>query len=114
MYGILFCFGLLFAAGAYFILAGLLKLPTLAATQAVIQAGRTDSAKQRALTPWCWSFPTACPKFIHLDPYKRRKTEATLKSAGIPLTPETFTAKAALKAGLAAIGIIPAFLIFPS
>lgn len=113
MYGILFCFGVLFATGAYFILAGLLKLPTLATTRAVIQAGRMDRRKTKNLDALVLELSSRLSKFIRLDKYKRRKTEATLKSAGIPMTPETFMAKAIIKAGLAALGIIPAYLIFP-
>lgn len=113
MYSILFCFGAFFAAGAYFVIAGLLKLPTLATTRAVIQAGRMDRRKTKNFDAIVLELSSRLSKFIHLDKYKRRKTEATLKSAGIPMTPETFTAKAIIKAGLAALGIIPAYFIFP-
>lgn len=113
MYGILFCFGAFFAAGAYFMLAGLLKLPTLATTRAVIQAGRMDRRKTKTLDALLLELSSRLSQFIRLDKYKRRKTEATLKSAGIPMTPETFMAKAIINAGLAALGIIPAYFIFP-
>jgi Flp pilus assembly protein TadB len=113
MYGILFCFGALFAAGAYFILADILKLPTLATTRAVIQAGRMDRRKTKNFDAMVLELSSHLSKFVHLDKYKRRKTEATLKSAGILMTPETFTTKAIVKAGLAALGIIPALFIFP-
>lgn len=113
MYGILFCSGMLLATGAYFVLADLLKLPTLATTRAVIQTGRMDKRKTKSFDIILIELSTHLSKFIRLDQYKRRKTEATLKSAGIPLTPETFTAKAIIKAGLTALGIIPALLIFP-
>jgi pilus assembly protein TadC len=113
MYGILFCFGALFAIGAYFIVADILKLPTLATTRAVIQAGRMDRRKTKNFDAMMLELSSRLSKFIRLDKYKRRKTEATLKSAGILMTPETFTAKAVIKAGFAALGIIPAFFIFP-
>jgi len=113
MYGILFCFGALFAIGAHFIVADILKLPTLATTRAVIQAGRMDRRKTKNFDAMMLELSSRLSKFIRLDKYKRRKTEATLKSAGILMTPETFTAKAVIKAGFAALGIIPAFFIFP-
>ncbi|MEN3005997.1 secretion protein F [Dehalobacterium formicoaceticum] len=113
MYGILFFSGLLFAAGAYFISAGLLNLPTLATTRAVIQAGRTDKRKTKNFESVVLELASRLSKLIRLDKYKRRKTEATLKSAGIQMTPETFMAKAIVKAGFAALGILPAFYIFP-
>lgn len=113
MYSILCCFGAFFAAGAYFILADILKLPTLATTRAVVQAGRRDRQKTKNFDAMVLELSSHLSKFIRLDKYKRRKTEATLKSAGIPMTPETFTAQAIIKAGLAALGIIPALFIFP-
>lgn len=113
MYGILFCFGALFAAGAYFMLAGLLKLPTLAATRAVIQAGRTERRSSRNFDAVVLELACRMAKLVRLDQYKHRKMEATLKSAGIRMTPETFVSKAIIKAGLVALGIIPALLILP-
>jgi hypothetical protein len=52
-------------------------------------------------------------RFIRMDAYKRRRMEAVLKSAGIKLTPETFAARAFVKAGFAALGVVPALLVFP-
>lgn len=113
MYDILICFGALFAVGAYFIIADILKLPTLATTRAVIQAGHTNRRKASNFDAVLLELSSRLSKFIRLDKYKRRKTEATLKSAGILMTPETFTARAIIKAGFAALGIIPALFIFP-
>mgnify|MGYP000006250097 len=50
---------------------------------------------------------------VHLDGYKRKKLEAQLKSAEIKMSPETYIAAAWVKAGLIALLIIPALLIFP-
>lgn len=113
MYGILCFSGLLLAIGIYFICAGLLNLPTLATTRAVIQTGRLDKRKTKNFDVLVLELSSRLSKLIRLDKYKRRKTEAALKSAGIQMTPETFMAKAIVKSGFAALGIIPAFFIFP-
>jgi len=113
MYAILFSFGALFALGAYLIIAGLLNLPTFAATRAVIQAGRMDRRQTKNMDALILELSSRLSRFIRLDAYKRRRMDSTLKSAGFKLTPETFAARAIVKAGFVALGIIPALLVFP-
>ena len=52
-------------------------------------------------------------KVIRMNDYRHRNIEATLKSADISMTPETYIAHAIVKAGLVALLIIPILLIFP-
>ena len=113
MFGILLCFGVFFALGAYLFLAGILKLPTFATTRAVIHAGRQDRKRTRNFDAIILELSARLSIFIHVDTYKRRHMEATLKSAGIKMTPETFIAKAIVKAILIALVIIPALFVFP-
>ena len=113
MYAIILPFGVMFALGIYLVAAGLLKLPTFATTRAVIQAGRADRKKTKSMEALILELSSRLSRFIRMDAYKRRRMEATLKSAGIKLTPETFAARAFVKAGFAALGIIPALLVFP-
>ena len=113
MYAILLPFGLLFALGVYLIIAGLFKLPTFAATRAVIQAGRMDRRRTKPKDALILELSSRLSGLIRLDTYRRRRMEGTLKSAGIKLTPETFAAMAIVKAGLVALCIIPSLLLFP-
>lgn len=113
MYSILFAFGVSFALGLYLLLAGLLKLPTFATTRAVMQAGRMNRKQTKNLDALILELASRLSRSIPMDRYKRRRTEAILKSAGIKLTPETFTAMAVVKAALILLGVIPAALIFP-
>lgn len=113
MYAILIPFGALFALGTYLLVAGLLKLPTFAATRAVMHAGRMDRKQTKTMDALILELSSRLSRLFHMDKYKRRRMEATLRSAGIRLTPETFAARAVVKAGLAALGIIPALLVFP-
>lgn len=113
MFAILFPFVLLFSVGAYLVAADVFKLPTLAASKAVLTVARQDKKKTRNLEAVIFKLSAKLSQFIHMDEYKRRKLEATLKSAGIKLTPETYIARAWVKAGLTALLIIPSLPIFP-
>ena len=113
MFAILFPFVLLFSVGAYLVAADVFKLPTLAASKAVLTVARQDKKKTHNLEAVIFKLSAKLSQFIHMDEYKRRKLEATLKSAGIKLTPETYIARAWVKAGLTALLIIPSLPIFP-
>jgi len=109
----LFCFGTLFALGAFFLLAGLLRLPTSASTKAVLTVTNRNKRQAKKLDAVVFDLSARFSKIIRLDAFKRRKLEAQLKSADIRMTPETYTAQAWVKAGLIALLIIPILLIFP-
>lgn len=113
LFAIVFFFALLFAAGAYLILADLLKLPTLATTRAVLNIGKMDKKQTMNIEAIIFELSSRFSGFIRLDGYKRRKLEAALKSSGMKLTPETYIARAWVKAGLIAFLIFPMLLIFP-
>ena len=113
MFAILFPFVLLFSVGAYLVAADVFKLPTLAASKAVLTVARQDKKKTHNLEAVIFKLSAKLSQFIHMDEYKRRKLEATLKSAGIKLTPETYIARAWVKAGLTALLIIPTLPILP-
>ena len=113
MYAIVFFFALFLAAGAYLVLADVLKLPTLAATKAVLMVARQDKKQTMNLETVVFELSSKLSGIIRLDSYKRRKLEAALKSAGMKLTPETYIARAWVKAGLIALLIFPMLLIFP-
>ncbi|MDF2923912.1 MAG: secretion protein [Paenibacillaceae bacterium] len=100
MAGLLVCFGLLVATGAYFLLADILKLPTLAATRAVIQAAKNGKPKASQLETLLFQLSAWLAGKLTLSDYTKRKTAATLQSAGIRLTPEAYMAQAIVKAGL--------------
>lgn len=113
MYLLLFSFVLLFSAGSYFILADILKLPTLAASKAVLTVARQDKKHTLRLETIVFSLSSKLAGVIKIEPYKRRKLEAALKSAGIKLTPETYAARAWVKSGLTALLIFPLLPILP-
>lgn len=113
LYLILLCFGTLFGLGAFFLLAGLLRLPTSASTKAVLTVTSRGKSQKGSINAVLFDMAARLSPLVHLDNYKRKKLEAQLKSAEIKMSPETYIAVAWVKAGLIALLIIPALLIFP-
>ena len=113
MYLILLCFGTLFGLGAFFLLAGLLRLPTSASTKAVLTVTNRGKAKKNSMNAILFDMAAKAAPLVRLDAYKRRKLEAQLKSAEIQMSPETYVAAAWVKGGLIGLLVIPTLLIFP-
>lgn len=113
LYLILLCFGTLFGLGAFFLLAGLLRLPTSASTKAVLTVTSRGKSQKGSINAVLFDMAARLSPLVHLDSYKRKKLEAQLKSAEIKMSPETYIAVAWVKAGLIALLIIPALLLFP-
>ena len=109
---IILCFGTLFGLGAFFLSAGLLRLPTSASTKAVMTV-TSRKKESKSLDAVVMDMELKAARLVKLSDFKRRKLESTLKSADIQMTPETYIAKAWVKAGLVGLLIIPLLLIFP-
>jgi Flp pilus assembly protein TadB len=107
MLGILIPFACLFSIGLYFLLAGILKIPTLATTKAVIAVTRREKKQAKSFEAIVFDLAVKLSRFIKMNEYKKRKMTATLKSADVSLSPEIYTAKAIVKALLF---LSPAFL----
>ena len=100
-------FGISLAAGLYFLLANALKIPYLKTSKAVMNAGRSDKKLSKSIEAIMLEIAAKIGKIIPMDKYKKTRLESTLKSAGIKMTPETFTALALLKAFCIAVLAIP-------
>ena len=113
MLGILIPFACLFGAGLYFVLADLLKVPTLATTKAVIAVTRREKKQAKSFEAIVFDLAAKLSRFIKMGDYKKRKMIAALKSADINLSPEVYTAKAIVKAGMVLSAVIPCLLLLP-
>ena len=113
MLGILIPFACLLGAGLYFIIADLLKVPTLATTKAVIAVTRREKKKAKSFEAIVFDLAVKLSRHIRMGDYRKRKMAATLKSADISLSPEVYMAKAIVKAGLAISLVIPCLLFLP-
>lgn len=110
---LLFLFGAALAAGLYFVLADLLKIPRLATERALISAGRKERSLVKSLEALILGWSLKLALLIRLDAYKRRRLETKLTAAGLDMTPEVYTAYTILKPCLILLGIIPCLLILP-
>lgn len=100
MISILTSFWLFFATGTYFLLADVLHVSTRASTRALLQVARIGKKKTSSFHVLIFRLSVLLAKRLPLSDYYKRKTAATLRSAGISLTPEVFLAQTIVKAGL--------------
>ena len=111
---LLFLFGVAVAAGLFFILADILKLPRLSTEKALLSAGRAEKKKRmKSLDAIFLGWAIKLSKFIRMDEYKRHRMERTLSAAGMDMTPEVYLAYTILKPAAALLAVIPCLLIFP-
>ena len=103
--------GLFFAVGIGYILADLLKVPSMKATKAASNLGRKGDKKTSTIEIYLKEFSLKLADKLKMNEYKRAQLEADLKTAGMDMTPEQYTANAIVKALAIGILAIPAFLI---
>jgi Flp pilus assembly protein TadB len=110
---IILSFSVIFATGMFLILSDKLRLPKAKTSKTILKVNKRDKRKSKNLELFIIEIAEKLSKILKISPYKKRKLMSTLKSAEINLTPETFIAKAYVKAGFILLSIIPALFIFP-
>lgn len=113
MIQILILFAITFSLGMYLILVDVFKLPTRRTIKAVHAIDKREKKKTKNFEIGINDLSMRLSRIIKLTDYNKRKMAATLRSANIKLSPETFIARAWLKAGMTLVFIVPAFFIFP-
>ena len=93
----LLCIAALLGFGAFFLSAALLRLPTSASTRAVITVRSRQKRRPKKPDAVILDMAVRVSKIIRLTDFKKKRMEATLKSADIALTPETYTAQAIVR-----------------
>ena len=68
---LLFLFGVAVAAGLFFILADILKLPRLSTEKALLSAGRAEKKRMKSLDAIFLGWAIKLSHFIRMDEYKR-------------------------------------------
>lgn len=109
----LFLFGVLLAVGLFFIVADLLRLPTLATQKAMLAAGKQAKAKPKFTDALLQNAAVKLSRYIRMDEYKRSRMKNVLSAAGLGMTPELFMASAIVKAVAIGLGVIPALIVLP-
>lgn len=113
MMTLLFLFAVLLALGLFFVLADILKLPTIKASKAMINTGKQDKKLFKTVEALLLDVAFKLSKLIRMDEYKKNRMKNILKASGIQMTPEAYTAYAYVKAGAILLGIVPCLLLFP-
>ncbi|PHS29905.1 MAG: secretion protein F [Alkaliphilus sp.] len=101
------------ALGVYLILADILRLPTRRVTKVILSVDKREKKKIRNFEVFTDELSMKMSKFVRLSDYDRRKIASKLKSTDIKLSPESFIARARVKAGLTLLWLFPVFLILP-
>ena len=81
------------------------------ATKAASNLGRKGDKKTSTIEIYLKEFSLKLAEKLKMNEYKRAQLEADLKTAGMDMTPEQYTANAIVKALAIGILAIPAFLI---
>ncbi len=101
------------ASGLYFIIADRLKIPYLKSSKAIMNMGRSDRKLTKSLDVVIMDLSMKLAKVIPMDRYKRNRLSATLKAAGIKMTPECYQAHAVIKALAVGFLVLPCLAVFP-
>lgn len=101
------------ALGLYFIIADRLKIPYLKSSKAIMNMGRSDRKLTKSLEAIVMDLSMKLANFIPMDRYKKNRLSATLKAAGIKMTPECYQAQAIIKALAVGLLALPCLAVFP-
>ncbi len=109
----LILFGVLLGVGFFFILADLLKLPTIATGKAIITASNRGKEKTSSIDVWLGNLSVGISQVLTINEYKKIRMQTTLIAAGINKTPEEYMANCIVKALLIGVTVVPLLFIFP-
>ena len=106
-----FLIGVFAAVGIGLILADVWKVPSIKASKAANNLGKKGNKKVSIISIYLKEFSAKLAGKLKLNEYKRALLEADLKTAGMDVTPEEYTADAIVKAAAFGLLAIPAFFI---
>ena len=110
---IIFWVFITFDAGLFLLLSGILRLPTLRTSKAMMDTGREGKKLSRSMDALCMDGAVRLSAYIRINEYKRNRMTNVLKASGLGMTPEVYVANVYLKAGSVFLLILPALYLFP-
>ena len=111
--GLLFLFGITLAAGLFFLLLDLLRLPYLSTAKAMLNTTRAEKKAARSLETYLMTLAVKLAKHIRMDEYRKHQLKNVLKATGMNMEPVVYQAYALVKSGAILLAAIPAGLLFP-
>lgn len=106
-------FGLLFAMGLFLVMADCFHIPTIQTVKAMSAAGRAEKKAARTVETWLMDGAVLLSHYLPMNLHKKARLAATLKAAGMDITPEVYKSYAIVKTAVILLGIIPCLIIFP-
>lgn len=106
-------FGVFFAAGLFLILADIFRIPTIRTVKVMSVAGRSEKRAAKTVDMWLMDGAVALSRYLPMNPHKKARMAATLKAAGMNISPEAYTSYAIIKTLFVLLGIIPCLYVFP-
>ena len=110
---LLFLFGLTLAAGLFFLLLDVLRLPYLSTAKAMLNTTRAEKKAARSFETYLMTFAVKLSRYIRMDEYRKHRLKNVLKATGMNMEPEIYQTYALVKAGAILLAVIPAGLVFP-
>lgn len=106
-------FGVFFAAGLFLILADVFRIPTMQTVKVMSAAGRSEKKAAKTVDMWIMDGAVVLSRYLPMNQHKKTRMAATLKAAGMNITPEVYTSYAMIKTAFVLLGIVPCLYIFP-
>lgn len=113
MEALLVVFGIFFSVGLFLVLADVFQIPTVLTLKAMSSAGKRERKKGKSLEMFLMDGAVLVGRHLPMNPHKMARLAATLRAAGIDMSPETYSAYVYLKSGAVLLGIIPCMLVLP-
>lgn len=104
----------LFAFAAYHLTCAIVDVPTSKTSRMMMLARKQQGVKpEQLLDVYITKIARLFERWFKLDKMKRDKLQSALTIAGVELSPEVYTLKAYVKAGLVALSALPMAFIMP-
>src|SRR5574344_2087251 len=87
---LLFLFGLTLAAGLFFILLDVLRLPYLSTAKAMLNTTRAEKKAARSFETYLMTFAVKLSRYIRMDEYRKHRLKNVLKATGMNMEPEIY------------------------
>lgn len=106
-------FGVFFAVGLFLILADVLRIPTMHTVKVMSAAGRSEKKAAKTVDMWIMDGAVVLSRYLPMNQHKKARMSATLKAAGMNISPEVYISYAMIKTSFVLLGIVPCLYIFP-
>lgn len=106
-------FGVFFAAGLFLILAEVFRIPTMQTVKVMSAAGRSEKKAAKTVDMWIMDGAVVLSRYLPMNQHKKARMAATLKAAGMNISPEVYASYAMIKTAFVLLGIVPCLYIFP-